>query len=71
MSSLELMMPNYRKFHFKENLQDNFVCKHLLFYCLIKDIMDRLLCDTEIQAFYAELVLPRAQENGGIGMQVR
>ncbi|VDI74007.1 lipoxygenase [Mytilus galloprovincialis] len=35
-----------------------------------EDIMDRLLCDTEIQAFYAELVLPRAQENGGIGMQV-
>ncbi|XP_052077161.1 polyunsaturated fatty acid lipoxygenase ALOX12-like [Mytilus californianus] len=34
-----------------------------------EDIMTRLLGDTEIQAFYAELVLPRAQENGGIGMQ--
>lgn len=34
-----------------------------------EDIKDRLLGDTEIQAFYAELVLPRAQENGGIGMQ--
>ncbi|XP_063413949.1 polyunsaturated fatty acid lipoxygenase ALOX12-like [Mytilus trossulus] len=33
------------------------------------DIMDRLLGDTEIQAFYTELVLPRAQENGGIGMK--
>ncbi|XP_052076730.1 polyunsaturated fatty acid lipoxygenase ALOX15B-like [Mytilus californianus] len=34
-----------------------------------EDILDRLLGDTEIQAFYAELVLPRGQENGGIGIQ--
>ncbi|XP_076070738.1 allene oxide synthase-lipoxygenase protein-like isoform X2 [Mytilus galloprovincialis] len=33
------------------------------------DIRNRLLGDFEIQAFYTELVKPRAYQNGGIGMQ--
>ncbi|CAC5423022.1 ALOX5 [Mytilus coruscus] len=34
-----------------------------------EDTIDRLLNDWEIQAFYTELVKPRARENGGIGIQ--